>query len=122
MPYAIKDRQEFIERSGLAPDATVLDIGGMLSEELPSAVSGIITRKPVINAILMDPEHLPFKNSVFDAVVSYHYFDLISSERLGPIFKETARVLEKGSILSFTITNWAPQNESQRSSLFLMKC
>jgi hypothetical protein len=50
-------------------------------------------------------------------VVSYHYFDLISSEILGYAFDETARVLNKNSSFSFIITLWAAANESQRSSL-----
>lgn len=121
MPYAAQDRQEFIKRSNLTPNARVLDFGGMLSEELPHVIAGITTRKPVTNAILLKPWYLPFKNSVFDAVVSYHYFDLISSGMLGPVFLETARVLDNASILSFMITLWAPQNESQRSNLFFLK-
>ncbi len=117
MPYAAKDRQEFIKRSNLTPDARVFDFGGMLCNELPSAVSGITIPRQQINAILIKPMLLPFKNSVFDAVVSYHYFDLISSDILGYAFDETARTLNKNSSFSFIITLWAPQNESQRSSL-----
>ncbi|MBU4374195.1 MAG: class I SAM-dependent methyltransferase [Euryarchaeota archaeon] len=117
MPYAAKDRQEFIKRSNLTPNARVLDFGGMLSDELPSAFFGITTPRPLTNAILIKPTLLPFKNNVFDAVVSYHYFDLISSEILGYAFDETARILNKNSSFSFMITLWAPQNEAQRSSL-----
>ncbi len=117
MPYAAKDRQEFIKRSNLTPNARVLDFGGMLSDELPSAVFGITAPGPLTNAILIKPTLLPFKNNVFDAVVSYHYFDLISSEILGYAFDETARILNKNSSFSFMITLWAPQNEAQRSSL-----
>ncbi len=118
MPYAAIDRQEFIKRSNLDQDARVLDFGGMLLNELPHAVAGIATPRPATNSILMAPVHLPFKNSVFDAVVSYHYFDLIEPDVLGVIFKEVARVLNNESMLSFMITLWAPQNESQRSSHF----
>ncbi len=118
MPYAAKDRQEFIKRSNLNPGAQVLDFGGMLSDELPSAVFGITTPRPLTNAILIKPTLLPFKNSVFDAVVSYHYFDLISSEILGYSFNEAARVLAEKSCFSFMITLWAPRNEPQRSNLF----
>ncbi|MCG2728012.1 MAG: class I SAM-dependent methyltransferase, partial [Candidatus Methanoperedenaceae archaeon] len=110
-------RQEFIKRSNLTPNARVLDFGGMLSDELPSAVFGITAPGPLTNAILIKPTLLPFKNNVFDAVVSYHYFDLISSEILGYAFDETARILNKNSSFSFMITLWAPQNEAQRSSL-----
>ena len=117
MPYAAKDRQDFIKRSNLTPDARVLDFGGMLSNELPSAVFGITTPGSLTNAVLIRPTLLPFKNSVFDAVVSYHYFDLISSEMLGYAFDETARTLNKNSSFSFMVTLWAPRNESQRSSL-----
>ena len=117
MPYAAKDRQEFIKRINLTPDARVLDLGGMLSNELPSAVSGITAPGPLTNAILIKPALLPFKNSVFDSVVSYHYFDLISSEILGYAFDEAARVLNKNSSFSFMVTLWAPRNESQRSCL-----
>ncbi|MDD5473217.1 MAG: class I SAM-dependent methyltransferase [Candidatus Methanoperedens sp.] len=117
MPYAAKDRQEFIKRSNLNPDSRVLDFGGMLSAELPSAVSGITAPKPQTNAILIKPTLLPFKNSTFDAVVSYHYFDLISSESLGYAFDETARVLAKDSNLSFMMLQWAAQNDAQKSSL-----
>lgn len=118
MPYASTDRQEFIKRSNLRPEAQVLDFGGMLGEELPSAVFGITTPRQLTNAILIKPTLLPFKNSVFGAVVSYHYFDLISSEILGYTFNEAARVLAENSYLSFMITLWAPQNESQRSNIF----
>ncbi len=118
MPYAAKDRQEFIKRLSLKPESCVLDIGGMLSEELPSAFFGIITPRPLANAILIKPTLLPFKNYAFDAVVSYHYFDLISSDILGYVFEETARVLNRNSSFSFMITLWAPQNESQRSNLY----
>lgn len=118
MPYAAKDRQEFITRLSLKPESRVLDIGGMLSEELPSAVSGIITPRPLTNAVLIKPALLPFKNYVFDTVVSYHYFDLIPSEILGYVFDETARVLNRNSSFSFMTTIWAPQNEAQRSNLY----
>jgi hypothetical protein len=117
MPYAAKDRQEFIKRSNLTPDARVLDFGGMLSDELPSAVSGITAPGPLTNAILIKPTLLPFKNNVFDAVVSYHYFDLISSGILGFAFDEAARVLAKDSSLSFMLLQWAAQNDAQKSSL-----
>jgi hypothetical protein len=117
MPYAAKDRQDFIKRSNLTPNAQVLDFGGMLSDELPSAVFGITTPRPLTNAILIKPTLLPFKNNVFDSMVSYHYFDLISSEILGYAFDETARVLNKNSSFSFIITLWVAANESQRSSL-----
>jgi len=118
MPYASNDRHEFIERLSLRPESRVLDIGGMLSNELPSAFFGIISPRPLTNAILIKPTLLPFKSYVFDAVVSYHYFDLISSEILGYIFDETARILNKNSSFSFMINLWAPQNESQRSNLY----
>ncbi len=118
MPYAAKDRQEFIKRTNLAPDARVLDFGGMLSNELPSAFFGITAPRPLTNAILIKPALLPFKNNVFDTVVSYHYFDLIPSEILGYVFDETARVLNRNSSFSFMITLWAPQNEAQRSNLY----
>ncbi|MDP2766030.1 MAG: hypothetical protein Q8O41_01045, partial [Candidatus Methanoperedens sp.] len=111
-------RQEFIKRSNITPDARILDFGGMLSDELPSAVFGITAPGPLTNAVLIKPTLLPFKNNVFDSVVSYHYFDLISSEILGYAFDETARILNKNSSFSFMITLWASQNESQRSSLF----
>ncbi len=118
MPYAAKDRQEFIKRSNLNPDSRILDFGGMLSDELPSAVSGITTPRTQTNAILVKPTLLPFKNSVFDAVVSYHYFDLISSDSLGYAFDEAARVLAKESGFSFMLLQWAAQNDAQKSSLF----
>lgn len=118
MPYAAKDRQEFIKRINLTPDARILDFGGMLEEELPSAVFGITTKRQITGAVLMKPTLLPFKNSVFKSVVSYHYFDLIPSDILMFAFEETARVLDKDSSFSFMITQWAAQNEAQRSSLF----
>ncbi len=118
MPYAAADRQEFIKRSGIAPGTLILDFGGVLVEELPLAVSGIITKKSLSNAVIMKPALVPFKDAVFDAVVSYHYFDLLPSDLLVYVFKETARVLKKGSIFSFMVQLWAPQNEPQRSSLF----
>lgn len=118
MPYASTDRHEFIKRANLSPGARVFDFGGMLGEELPSAVFGITTPVQLTNAILIKPMLLPFKNSVFDAVVSYHYFDLVSSGILGYTFNEAARVLAKNSCFSFMITLWTPRNESQRSNLF----
>lgn len=118
MPYASKDRQEFIKRLSLKPESRVLDIGGMLCNELPSAVFGITAPRPLTNAILIKPALLPFKNYAFDAVVSYHYLDLIPSGILGYVFEETARVLNKNSSFSFMITLWAPQNEAQRSNLY----
>jgi len=118
MPYAAKDRQEFIKRINLTPDARILDFGGMLVEELPSAVFGITTKRPMTGAVLIKPTLLPFKNLVFKSVVSYHYFDLIPSDILKFAFEETARVLERGSSFSFMITQWAAENEAQRSSLF----
>lgn len=118
MPYAAKDRQEFLKRINLTPDARILDFGGMLGEELPYAVSGITTKRQMTGAVIIKPTLLPFKNSVFKSVVSYHYFDLIPSDFLGFSFDETARVLDKDSSFSFMITHWAAENEAQRSSLF----
>ncbi len=117
MPYAANDRLEFIKRSNLAPDARVLDLGGMLSNELPSAVSGIATPRPQKNALLIKPTLLPFKNSVFNVVLSYHYFDLVPSENLGFVFEEAARVLASGSSLSFMVLQWTAKSEAQKSSL-----
>lgn len=117
MPYAANDRQEFIKRSNIATDARVLDLGGMLSNELPSAISGIASPRPQTNAILIKPTLLPFRNSVFNAVLSYHYFDLIPSETLGFVFEEVARVLARDSSLSFMVLQWTAQSEAQRSSL-----
>jgi len=79
MPYASKDRQEFIKRSNLDLDGRILDFGGMLSEELTNTVFGITSKRPFSNAVLIRPLLLPFKNSIFNAVISYHYFDLVSS-------------------------------------------
>ncbi len=117
MPYAAKDRQEFIKRSDFKPEARVLDIGGALFDELASPVFGITTKRPLKNAVLIKPQHLPFRDSAFDAVISYHYFDLIPFDMLGPVFKEVTRVLNSGSVFSFMILLWVPQNEAQRSSL-----
>jgi hypothetical protein len=118
MPYAAADRLEFIKRSGIAPGTRILDLGGVLNEEFPSAVSGITARKQLANAVIIKPALVPFKDSSFDAVVSYHYFDLIPSDMLGYVFREAARVLKKDSNISFMVQLWAPQNEAQRSSLF----
>ncbi|MFZ3060760.1 MAG: hypothetical protein WA102_13620 [Candidatus Methanoperedens sp.] len=118
MPYAAKDRQEFIKRINLTPEARILDFGGMLVEELPSAVFGITTKRPMTGAVLIKPTLLPFKNSVFKSVVSYHYFDLVPSDILKFAFDEAARVLDRDSCFSFMITQWAAENEAQRSSLF----
>lgn len=118
MPYAAKDRQEFLKRINLTPDARILDFGGMLAEELPSAVFGITTKRPITGGVLIKPTLLPFKNSAFKSVVSYHYFDLIPSDILKFAFDEAARVLDRDSSFSFMITQWAAQNEAQRSSLF----
>lgn len=117
MPYAAKDRKEFIERSSLNPGARILDFGGMLSEDLPNAVFGITSKRPLLNAILIRPLLLPFKNSVFRAVLSYHYFDLVPSEKLGYAFEEAARVLDKDSSFSFMILQWMAFNDAQKSNL-----
>ncbi|CAG0958720.1 hypothetical protein METP3_00693 [Methanosarcinales archaeon] len=117
MPYAAKDRQEFIKRSNLIPDSRILDFGGMLSEELNSAIFGITSKRVLSNAVLIKPLLLPFKNSVFKSVVSYHYFDLVSSEKLDFLFEEAARVLDKDAIFSFMIMQWAATNEAQKSNL-----
>lgn len=118
MPYAATDRQEFVKRLSLEPDALVLDLGGILSRELPSAISGITAPGTGENAVLIKPLHLPFRNSKFKAVISYHYFDLVAADLLEQVYKETARIMEKGSPFSFMTTLWVPQNESQRSTLF----
>jgi len=118
MPYAAKDRQEFIKRSNINPDARILDLGGMLYEELPGAVFGIPSKRSLHNAVLMRPLLLPFKNSIFKPVVSYHYFDLVPPEKLDYVFEETARVLEKDGSFSFMILQWTPFNDAQRSNLF----
>lgn len=118
MPYASKDRLDFIERASLNPESRVFDFGGMLSDELPLAVSGITTLKKVDNAVIVNPYHLPFKNSVFDAVVSYHSFDMLPLNWLLMAFKESARILDRSSVFLFMTTFWVPQNESQRSTLF----
>ncbi len=118
MPYATRDRQEFIKRSNLRPEIRILEIGGVLSEELNTAVMGVTSKKHINNAILLRPQLLPFKNSVFEAVVSYHYFDLFSSDKLDFIFEEAARVLHNDSSFSFVILWWTPLNEAQKSNLF----
>lgn len=117
MPYAAKDRQEFIKRSNINPDARILDLGGMLCEELHDAVFGIASKRPLQNAVLIRPLLLPFKNSVFKSVVSYHYFDLVPPEKLDYVFEETARVLEKDGSFSFMILHWMAFNNAQRSNL-----
>ena len=117
MPYAAKDRQEFINRSNLIPDSRILDFGGMLSEELTNVVFGITSKRVLPNAVLIKPLLLPFKNSVFKSVVSYHYFDLVSSDKLDFLFEETARVLDKDASFSFMIMQWAANNEAQKSNL-----
>jgi Methyltransferase domain len=118
MPYAAADRIDFIKRSGIAPGTRILDFGGVLCEELPSAVPCITARKQISNAVIIKPALFPFKDSVFDAVVSYHYFDLIPGDLIGYIFREISRVLKKGLDFSFMVQLWAPQNDAQRSSLF----
>jgi len=117
MPYAASDRQEFIKRSDLKTDARIFDLGGTLSDELPSAISGIAKPRKISNAVLTRPALLPFKNSVFDGAICYHYFDLISQEMLTYVFSEIARVLKKDSAFTFMITFWSAQNEPQRSNL-----
>ncbi|HMB46022.1 MAG TPA: hypothetical protein VKL21_09385 [Candidatus Methanoperedens sp.] len=117
MPYAAKDRQEFIDRSNLKPDSHILDFGGMLIEELTSAVYGITSKRSLSNAVLIRPLLLPFKNSVFRSVISYHYFDLVSSDKLGFAFEEASRVLDKDGSFSFMILQWTANNEAQKSNL-----
>jgi hypothetical protein len=119
MPYAAKDRQDFIERSNITPNTRILDLGGMLSDELPGAVFGIPSKRPLQNGVLIRPLLLPFKNSIFKSVVSYHYFDLVPPEKLDFVFEETARVLEKDGSFSFMILQWMAFNASQRSNLLL---
>lgn len=118
MPYAAGDRKDFISRSGIDPGSWILDFGGVLYEELPSSVAGITARKQLSNAVIIKPALVPFKNEVFDAVLSYHYIDLIPNDMRGYVFGETARVLKRGSKFSFMVQLWAPQNEAQRSSLY----
>lgn len=117
MPYASQDRQEFIKRSNIKQEARVLDFGGTLSGELPGAVFALTTPRPAPDAVLIKPDRLPFKDSTFDAAVSYHYFDLVPSDTQSHVFREVARVLKKEAVFSFMILLWAPQNEAQRSSL-----
>jgi hypothetical protein len=117
MPYAVKDRQEFIERSNIKPHECILDLGGMLSEELTCTVFGITSKRSLQNAVLIRPLILPFKNAIFKSVVSYHYFDLVPPEKLDYVFEETARVLDKDGIFSFMILQWTPFNDAQRSNL-----
>ncbi|PWB54745.1 MAG: hypothetical protein C3F06_03860 [Candidatus Methanoperedenaceae archaeon] len=117
MPYAAKDRQEFIKRSNLKPDSRILDFGGMLIGELPGAVLGITSKRSLLNAVLIRPLLLPFKNSVFKSVISYHYFDLVSSDKLGYAFEEASRVLDKDGVFSFMILQWTANNEAQKSNL-----
>ena len=117
MPYAATDRQEFVKRSNLKTDSRILDFGGTLPDELPFAIIGIMKPRPQKNAIVIRPALFPFKNSVFNEVVSYHYLDLVSPEMLAYVFPEIARVLKSGSSFSFMITMWSPQNEQQRSIL-----
>jgi hypothetical protein len=117
MPYAAKDRQDFIERSNLTPDSRILDFGGMLIEELTCAIRGITSKRSLSNAVLIRPLLLPFKNSLFKSVVSYHYFDLVSSEKLGFAFEEASRVLDKDGSFSFMILQWTANNEAQKSNL-----
>jgi len=119
MPYAAKDRQEFIRRSNINPGECILDLGGMLSEELPSAVFGIPSKRPLQNAVVIRPLLLPFKSSVFKSVISYHYFDLLPPEKLDYVFEEIARVLDKNGIFSFMILHWIAFNDAQRSNLLL---
>lgn len=121
MPYAATDRIDFIKRSGIAPGTRLLDFGGVLCEELPTAVSGITSRKNVSNAVIMKSTLFPFKDAVFDAVVSYHYLDLIPGDLTGFIFRDAARVLKKNSNFSFMVLLWVPQNEAQKSSLLFNK-
>ncbi|MBE0521306.1 MAG: hypothetical protein IBX39_03445 [Candidatus Methanoperedenaceae archaeon] len=117
MPYSAKDRQDFIGRIPPNPESLVFDFGGMLSDELPLAVSGITKLKKKSNAVLLSPYYLPFKKSSFDTVLSYHYFDMLPLNWLLISFKETARILKRDSVFSFMTTLWTPQRESQRSTL-----
>lgn len=116
MPYAAQDRLDFIKRSGLNSETRILDIGGMLSFELPNAISGISSKKPQSNAVLLKPAYLPFKESIFDAIFSYHYIDLIPPHMLPFVFKEIIRIMKTGTSFSFMVTLWLPQNEPQRST------
>ncbi len=117
MPYAAKDRHEFIDRSNLISDTRILDFGGMLIEELSGAVHGITSKRSLSNAVLIRPLLVPFKNSVFKSIISYHYFDLVSSDKLGFAFEEAARVLDTDGSFSFMILQWTANNEAQESNL-----
>jgi len=117
MPYAAKDRQEFIRRSNINPGECILDLGGMLCEELPGAVFGIPSKRSLQNAVLIRPFLLPFKSYMFKSVVSYHYFDLVPPEKLDYVFEETARVLDKDGSFSFMMLHWMAFNDAQRSNL-----
>lgn len=117
MPYAAKDRLEFIKRSNITPDTRILDIGGMVSEELPAAISGITSKKVILNAVILRPLLLPFKNSMFRSAISYHYFDLVSPDKLGFAFEEISRVLDNDGSFSFMVLNWSANNDAQKSNL-----
>lgn len=117
MPYAAKDRLEFIKRSNIDSGTRILDIGGMLLEELPKAISGITSRKNIQNAVILRPLLLPFKKSSFISVISYHYFDLVSQDKLGFALEEISRVLDKNGIFSFMVLNWSANNDAQKSNL-----
>ncbi|MCX9081444.1 MAG: hypothetical protein OIN83_04540 [Candidatus Methanoperedens sp.] len=93
----------------------------MLLEELTCAVHGITSKRSLPNAVLIRPLLLPFKNSVFKSVISYHYFDLVSSDKLGFAFEEAARVLDKDGSFSFMILQWTANNEAQESNLLFNK-
>jgi SAM-dependent methyltransferase len=116
MPYAAQDRQEFIKRSNLNPNSRTLDFGGTLTGDLPSAVFGITKPRKLTKGVLIKPVNLPFKDAVFDAVISYHYLDLIPPDMLGHVFREIARVLKKEAVFSFMILLWVQQSEAQKSS------
>ncbi len=117
MPYAAKDRLEFIKRSNIMPDTRILDIGGMLLGELPIAISGITSKRVIPNAVVLRPLLLPFKNSAFRSTISYHYYDLISQDKLGYAFEEISRVLDKNGSFSFMVLHWSANNDAQKSNL-----
>ncbi|MBU6996373.1 MAG: class I SAM-dependent methyltransferase [Theionarchaea archaeon] len=104
----------------------ILDLGcgtGLLSEYLHSRIVGIDisfkmldqarTRERVVQG---DMDFLPFRNEVFDAVVSFTSLQNLSD--VNPALKEVRRVLKSGSPFIVTLLNKGSSVEKEIEKYF----
>ncbi len=95
------------------PAGRILDLGcgtGLLSEFLQKKIYGVdisfqMLKKAQVKEIVVqaDMDFLPFRNSVFDAVLSFTSLQNLPSA--DHVFKEVRRVLKKGCPFIVTVLN-----------------